>query len=216
MSGPLLSTAVPLALGASVCWALANVFVARGTRLVGTFRGLLWAQVAGGLLAAALALALARRSPAAGFSITTLAWLAGAGVAALLAYLCMFYALERGRLSIAVAIMSGWAVISTAISVLLFREAAHPPQLAGAALVVAGVILVSRHARDAPVGAAGAGRGCASAALGAGLDGRGARLRRADPRDRPHQRGDGADSLQRRRVRGRHPAGAATGGLAAR
>jgi drug/metabolite transporter (DMT)-like permease len=142
-----LSPAVPLALGASVCWALANVFVARGTRLVGTFRGLLWAQVVGGALAAALALARGGASPV--LSLATLAWLAGAGLASLMAYLCMFYALEHGRLSIAVPIMSGWSVISTAISVLAFHEAARPLQLAGGALVIVGVTLVSRHARDA-------------------------------------------------------------------
>ena len=145
----LLPAAVLLALGASVCWALANVSVARSTRLVGIFRGLLWAQVAGGVLAAALALALPRSGPLAAFSLATLAWLAGAGIASLLAYLCMFYGLEHGRLSIAVPIMSAWSVISTAISVLVFHEPVRPSQLVGGALVIAGVIVVSRHARDA-------------------------------------------------------------------
>jgi len=82
------------------------------------------------------------------FSLRTAAWLAGAGVASLVAYLCMFYALQHGRLSIAVPIMSGWAVISTGISLLVLRDPVRPAQLAGAALVVAGVALVSRHAHQ--------------------------------------------------------------------
>jgi drug/metabolite transporter (DMT)-like permease len=147
MSMSVLSSGLLFALGASVSWALANVVVQRSTRLVGTFRGLLWAQVAGGVMAETLALACGERPVA--FSGATLAWLVGAGLAALLAYLCMFHALEHGRLSIAVPIMSAWAVISTAISVLLFREPVRPLQLVGATLVIGGVGLVSRHAREA-------------------------------------------------------------------
>jgi len=43
------TVAVLLGLGASVCWALANVAVARSARAVGTVRALLWAQIVGGL-----------------------------------------------------------------------------------------------------------------------------------------------------------------------
>jgi drug/metabolite transporter (DMT)-like permease len=147
-----LTIAVLLALGSSVSWALANVVVQRSTRLVGTFRSLLWAQVAGGTLAALLALALGQRPPALATLLAggTPVWLAGAGVASLVAYLSMFYALEHGRLSIAVPIMSGWAVISAAISVLVLHEPVRALQLAGAGVVIAGVVLVSRAASTSP------------------------------------------------------------------
>jgi len=154
MPASALSTAVLLALGASVSWALANVAVARGTRLVGAVRGLLWAEVAGGALAALVVGVGKVDVPTEAFTTTTALWLAGAGAAALLSYLCMFYALEHGRLPIAVPIMSGWAVISTAISVLLLHEPVRPAQLGGAALVIVGVLLVSRHAGQAAGAAA--------------------------------------------------------------
>src|SRR5882724_5210108 len=135
--------AVLLAFGASASWGLANVAVARSARLVGPVRGLLWAEVYGGALALAVGWAVDERTQA--FTLGTAAWLAIAGAAALLAYLCMFYALAHSRMSIAVPIMSGWAAISTAISVLALHEPVRPAQLGGGALVVAGVALVSRH-----------------------------------------------------------------------
>ncbi len=138
--------AIPLAFGASASWALANVAVARSAQQVGAVRGLLWAQIVGGALAAAASWVFDDRSQA--LTLETAAWLAGAGGAALLAYLSMFYALEHGRLSIAVPIMSGWAVISTGISVAVLREPVRAAQLAGVALVVTGVGLVSRYARQ--------------------------------------------------------------------
>jgi drug/metabolite transporter (DMT)-like permease len=129
-----------------VSWALANVAVARSAQQVGAVRGLLWAQIVGGVLAAAASWVFDARTQA--LTLETAAWLAGAGGAALLAYLSMFYALEHGRLSIAVPIMSGWAVISTGISVAVLREPVRAAQLAGVALVVTGVGLVSRYARQ--------------------------------------------------------------------
>jgi drug/metabolite transporter (DMT)-like permease len=126
--------------------------VQRSARLVGTVRGLLWALVIGGTLAAGLACAVDRRQLV--FSAATLAWLAVAAVASLAAYLCMFYALEHGRMSIAVPIMAGWSVISTAISALWLREPTRPAQLIGAASVITGVTLVSRYARQVAGGGA--------------------------------------------------------------
>jgi drug/metabolite transporter (DMT)-like permease len=70
--------------------------------------------------------------------------------------------------------MSSWAVISSAIAVLGFGERLRPTQLVGAALVVAGVLLISRHAQSTPgPGAAssptGPGRHWLLAALGAAV-----------------------------------------------
>src|SRR5262245_36375858 len=95
-------------LGASASWAVANVAVQRSARAVGPFRALLWAQLVGMLLVL----------PVAPFEIHAVAptlahaaWVAGAGAAALLAYVSLFYAFEHGRLTIAVPVMSSWAVI---------------------------------------------------------------------------------------------------------
>jgi drug/metabolite transporter (DMT)-like permease len=135
-----------LGLGASASWALANVAVQRSARRVGTVRALLWAQVVGAALVVPLALALDRRSVAP--SPADVPWVLGAGLAALLAYVCLFYAFQHGRLTIAVPIMSSWAVLAAGLSLLLFHEHVRPAQLAGAAVVVAGALVVSRYSQQ--------------------------------------------------------------------
>jgi drug/metabolite transporter (DMT)-like permease len=135
---------VILGLAASACWAVANVAVQRSARQVGTFRALLWAQVIGtAVVLAALPLDTRTVAPAPIHAL----WVLGSGAAALLAYVCLFYAFEHGRLTVAVPVMSSWAVIASALSLMLFREAVRPAQLAGAALVVAGAVIVSRFAQ---------------------------------------------------------------------
>jgi drug/metabolite transporter (DMT)-like permease len=136
-----------LGLGASACWAVANVTVARSGRKVGAVRALLWAQLVGIAVLAEVSMALDYRPVPLG--TMHLVWIAIAGVAGLLGYGCLFYALQHGRLSIAVPIMSSWAVISAAISVAIFGERLRGGQLVGAALVVVGAVLVSRYAGSA-------------------------------------------------------------------
>jgi len=147
---------VLLGLGASACWALANVAVARAGKAVGAMRGLLWAQLAGAAMAA-IAYALIDQ-PRASWSPSLAGWLAVAGAASLLGYVCLFYAFEHGRLTIAVPIMSSWAVIAAALSILVFGEQLGRAQLAGGASVVAGALVVSRYAQGE---AARAGPGAA-------------------------------------------------------
>jgi DME family drug/metabolite transporter len=146
---------VILGLAASACWAVANVAIQRSARQVGTFRGLLWAQVIGTVVVlAALPLDTRTVTPAPIHAV----WVLASGVAALLAYVCLFYAFEHGRLTVAVPVMSSWAVIASALSLILFRESVRPAQLAGAALVVAGAVIVSRFAQvGGPAAAKGAG-----------------------------------------------------------
>jgi drug/metabolite transporter (DMT)-like permease len=142
---------VVLGLSASVSWALANVFVQRSARHVGPFRGLLWAQIVGAI-AVGLALPLEAR-PAAPAPLDAV-WVLAAGVAGLLAYVCLFYAFEHGRLTVAVPIMSSWAVIAAGLSLAIFREPVRPLQLLGAASVVAGAVVVSRFAQSTTAAAA--------------------------------------------------------------
>src|SRR4051812_26410179 len=147
---------VLLGLTASVCWAITNVAVQRGARRVGTFRALLWAQVAGLILMAVAAplLDVRTRPP----ELADAGWLAVAGAAALVAYVSMFYAFEHGRLTVAVPIMSGWAALAAALSLLMFDERMRAAQLGGAAIVIAGALLVGRHAQAAGGAASGTGQ----------------------------------------------------------
>ena len=163
---------VVLGLAASASWAVANVAVQRSARHVGAFRAILWAQVVGGLV---VALALPFDTRAASPVPLDALWVLLAGVAGLLAYVCLFYAFEHGRLTMAVPIMSSWAVIAAALSLAIFREPVRPLQLVGAAGVVAGAVVVSRFARSTTATATpGGGRprwllASFGAALGFGL-----------------------------------------------
>jgi len=134
-----------LGLAASASWALANVVVQRAGKAVGALRGLVWAQVVGIALSVIGTIAFDDRNasltPAVG------GWIAVSGVSALLAYFCLFYAFEHGRLTLAVPIMSSWAVIASALSLILFRERLTVVELMGSAAVIAGAIVVARHAQ---------------------------------------------------------------------
>jgi drug/metabolite transporter (DMT)-like permease len=157
-----------LGLGASVCWGLANVAVQRASHSVGTFRGLLWSQVLGAVMAGIAAVALDQRTaqPALG----DVAWIAVAGASALLAYLCLFYAFEHGRLTLAVPIMSSWAVLAAGLSLIIFDHRPTAPQLFGGAVVIAGALLVSRYAQRGDSSGSGAGsRGWLFASIGAAI-----------------------------------------------
>jgi drug/metabolite transporter (DMT)-like permease len=136
---------VLLGLSASVSWALANVAVQRSARQVGPFRGMLWAQIVG-----ALVISLVLPFETRGAAPTPLfgLWVLATGAAGLVAYLGLFYAFEHGRLTVAVPIMSSWAVIAAGLSLAIFREPVRPLQLAGAAFVIAGAVVVSRFARS--------------------------------------------------------------------
>jgi uncharacterized membrane protein len=158
-----------LGLAASASWALANVAVARAARTLGPYRALLWAQLAGMAMIAALA-PFERRPEA--LTAAVGGWLALAGIASLLAYVCLFYALAHGRLTLAVPIMSSWAVLSTGLSIAWLGERLAPAQLAGAAAIIAGAVIVSRHARgtaETPAGAPAATPGWLLASIGAAV-----------------------------------------------
>src|SRR5262245_45090994 len=93
-------------LAASASWASANVLIQRSGRAVGPFRALVWSQIVGGAAAVPLALALDERPGS--LDAATLVWGAAGALAAVLAYICLFVAAERGRLSVVVPIMSSW------------------------------------------------------------------------------------------------------------
>jgi len=143
-----------LGLGASASWALANVVVQRAGRAVGALPALFWTQVVGIVMVVA-ATALYGQPPA---PLTTgdWGWIAVAGASGMLGYVSIFYAFEHGDLTVTVPIVSSWAVLSAALSVVLFGERLTPNQLAGGGLVIAGAITVTRFVH------AGAARASAS------------------------------------------------------
>ncbi len=131
---------------ASAAWALANVAVAQASRAIGPYRALLWAQLAGMVMIAAL-FGLDRRPEP--LTSAAIPWIALAGTSSLLAYVCLFYALAHGRLTLAVPIMSSWAVLAAALSIAVLGERLTAGQVGGAAAIIAGAIAVARHAQGA-------------------------------------------------------------------
>jgi drug/metabolite transporter (DMT)-like permease len=136
---------VVLGLCASLSWAVSNVAVQRSSRHVGAFRATFWAQIVGAIV---VAFVLPFDARTASFTALDGVWVLAAGAAGLLAYVCLFYAFEHGRLTLAVPIMSSWAVIAAGLSLAIFREPVRPLQLLGAAGVVAGAVVVSRFAQS--------------------------------------------------------------------
>ncbi len=156
-----------LGLSASASWALANVVVQRAGRSVGALPALFWALLAGiGLSAAGSALLDTRALVP---SAAVAGWLAVAGAAGLLAYVCLFYAFEHGRLTLAVPIMSSWAVLSSGLSIALFGERLSAGQLGGAACVIAGAVVVARQAQGRGEASPSVRRGWLPASFGAAV-----------------------------------------------
>jgi drug/metabolite transporter (DMT)-like permease len=153
-----------LGLAASASWALANVVVQRAGRSVGAVPALFWALLAGVAMSATGSLALDARAMS--FSPAVAGWVAVAGAAGLMAYACLFYAFEHGRLTLAVPIMSSWAVLSAGLSIVLFQERLSAGQLGGAALVIAGALVVARQAQRPEAGSPGGRRGWLPASVG--------------------------------------------------
>lgn len=150
---------------ASASWAFANVFIQRASRALGPFRALVWALSSGGLALLPLALVLDQRTVALGTGSFT-GWLIVSALAAVLAYTTMFFAVERGRLSVVVPMMSSWAVIAAAISLVILGETVRRAQLVGAGVVVVGVVVIARFAQR-EAGGDGAGPRPASGRLSA-------------------------------------------------
>jgi drug/metabolite transporter (DMT)-like permease len=137
-------------LAASASWAAANVFVQRSGRALGSARAVAWTLICGGLALAPIAWLL--EEPSGILDLPTIVWASIGGLAGTMAYGCLFYSTERGRLSIVIPVTSAWSVISAAISIGILGETVKGKHLIGAGLVVAGVIVVSRFS----VGAANA------------------------------------------------------------
>ncbi len=156
-----------LGLSASASWALANVVVQRAGRSVGALPAMFWALLAGIALSAAGSALLDKRALV--LSAPAVGWLAVAGAAGLLAYVCLFYAFEHGRLTLAVPIMSSWAVLSAGLSIALFGERLSPGQLGGAGCVIAGAVVVARQAQSRGEPSASLRRGWLPASFGAAV-----------------------------------------------
>lgn len=161
-----MAVGVLLALLTSVSWAFGNVFIQKSGRAIGAPRAMLWALFAGGVIAGLLSLALdVRPAP---FTASVFGWAVLAGLAGLLAYVCLFVSFARSPLSLAVPVVSSWSLISATFSFVAFGELPRSGPLLGAALVIVGVVLVSLGGSRESVGVEPAPPGDAPTAVDLG------------------------------------------------
>ena len=125
---------------AAVLWGVGDFLITHLTRRVGTTRALVAIQALS--LLAWIGLLLSQPARSAG---TPALWLivAGTAVCHVLGLVFVYRAFEIGTLSLVSPISSGFAVI-TAVLAMLSGEHAPAPAIAGAALLVAGVVLATR------------------------------------------------------------------------
>ena len=132
---------------ASLCWALANIYIQRASIALGPLRALFWGQVvgAGMLLAAAPLGAHAVRAPPWG-------WCLVGSLASGVAYLSMFRAFASGPVSVLSPIIASWALVSCLLGVVLLGEPMPWTRGVGAVAVVLGAVGRARGAGDREVG----------------------------------------------------------------
>lgn len=127
------SLGVGLGLAASIAWAVANVYVQRAGRELGSLRAMWWAQLVGGLVLVPVAV-LVDGAPA----VPDVGDLLITGAASALGYYGMLRAFRVGPLSVIVPIVASWSIPAVAAGVVWRGEAPGPLHLLGAALIVAG------------------------------------------------------------------------------
>ena len=136
---------IVMGLLASASWAAANVFVQKSGQQAGAFRALVWAQVVGIVALAPIAWIL--DVPTGSWTRHTVLWAVLAAVAAVVAYACLFFSMERGRLSVVVPVMSSWSLVAAGVSIFVLGERLRLAHGLGAGLVVLGVLIVSRFSQ---------------------------------------------------------------------
>jgi transporter family protein len=72
------------------------------------------------------------------------AWAALTAVCAAAALILFFYALTKGDVSVVVPVSSAYPVVTLIGSAIFLSESITPPKVIGTALVIAGVIVISR------------------------------------------------------------------------
>ncbi len=136
-----------LALGAALCWSAGSILVKKGF----TFVNPLWNNIINNLLALVVwipaALVLNRfRVPTPGWSVLA------AILAAALLYQLFYYCLSQGQLSLTSTIIAGYPLFTILWSHLFLAERLAAWQYAGAALVLAGGVVIALPQRFEPAG----------------------------------------------------------------
>lgn len=160
-------------LGAALGWGLADFMVALVSRRIGSFTTVLVAQAAGLVFFAILWATGLAHLPAWHPGLLVLPPI---GITGALAYMAFYRGLELGPLALVTPIVSGYAAIVIALSLLVVREHVAAVALAGAGVVIVGVSLAATDVRALRSGAVRGRSGVAFAAIAMTLFGVGAFL----------------------------------------
>lgn len=133
---------VLLGLGCSVAWAIANVWIQRASRELGSLRAMWWAQLVGSAVLVPLSLGLEGA-----WSRPELSTLAITGLASALGYYGMLRAFAAGPLAAVVPVVASWSLPAVAAGYLWLGQVPTAGQLAGGGLVLLGSALNGRLAR---------------------------------------------------------------------
>ncbi|MDZ4697132.1 MAG: EamA family transporter [Deltaproteobacteria bacterium] len=142
-----MSLGILFALGTSVTWAVANVFIANTGKALGAGRAMFWALAVGALLAAVVGVVL--DTGPRDFSTRNLGLLGLCVGFGMVANTGMFKAFASGHLLAVVPIVSGWSLFAALFATLFLHERVRPLQVVAAALVFAGMMVVSISAARA-------------------------------------------------------------------
>ena len=149
---PGVSLGILFALGTSITWAVANVFIANTGKALGAGRAMFWALAVGAVVAAAVGLAL-DPGPR-DFSASNLGLLGLCVVFGMIANTGIFTAFASGHLLAVVPIVSGWSLFAAVFATLFLHERVRPLQVVAALLVFIGMMVVStssaRSSGDGP------------------------------------------------------------------
>jgi len=108
---------------------------------MGPVRALYWALLLGALVTGALGFSLEHERAA--LTASTFGYLALAALTGLGAYAGMFYAFSQAHLSVAVPIVSSWAVVAAVFAVVALGQDVAPAHLIGGLVVLAGVLFIT-------------------------------------------------------------------------
>jgi drug/metabolite transporter (DMT)-like permease len=146
------SLGILFALGTSLTWAVANVFIANTGKALGAGRAMFWALAVGAAMAALVGFAL-DPGPR-DFSTANLGLLLLCVVFGMVANTGMFTAFASGHLMAVVPIVSGWSLFAAVFATLFLHERVRPLQVVAAVLVFVGMMVVStvstRSGSDGP------------------------------------------------------------------
>lgn len=127
-------------LGAALCWGLADFFAALAARRIGTLRVVIGFHA---LAMAALAVMVLSTGALADLKWADLPPFVGIGAVGWLSYLAFYGALKAGPVSVVSPIVSGYAMVTVVLAVIVGGERPTAAVTAAAVLVIGGVILAS-------------------------------------------------------------------------